>query len=174
MIKQFQNSFSTKYRERTKKLLLIIRHYFFPEYNKFVAQFVKNCHIYFKFKTFTKVYNGFLKPLLVPEQKWIYFMNFVLNLPKMNDFNALLIMADCFLKQKHKIFTTSKSTFWTHQNYVYRFHRIFDTINSDGNTQFVNEFWIFFFSIKNQQRLLIVYYFEIDGQTKNAKKIIKQ
>lgn len=128
---------------------------FYPECDKLVIHFVKNCHIHFKFKTYTKLYNGFLKDCRCSSRKKIL-IKFVSSLFKINDFDAILIMSIVFPNKNNNLFQ--------HQNwpYAYRIHGILDSIIFDKNTQFVNEFQKKKFRLKINKRLQIIYHAKIN------------
>ena len=99
LIKQNHNLFSTGHENQTKVFTLLTKIFFFSNCVKFVKQYVRNCHICAKFKISNEKYNKLLKLMPVSNQKWKKFsINFVTRLPRIGNYNAMMIMMNRFIK----------------------------------------------------------------------------
>ena len=89
---------------------------------------------------------GLLHSLLIPDRPWQSIgMDFMGPLPKLNNFNYLLVMIDQLMSQVHLVPTmmmvTTRSVAWLILKEVMRLHGIPESIVSDRDTKFTSIFW---------------------------------
>ena len=85
-------------------LNMLRRHYYWPAMREEVEQYLRNCHVCKQAKAFRDAYNGLFQPLPVPERPWVDLtMDFVVGLPKSQGYDAILIVVDWLLKERHYI-----------------------------------------------------------------------
>src|SRR5438874_379030 len=89
---------------RAKILKLLARTYFWPKMRREVDYFIRNCHTCQRLRTPRHAPFGILKPLAVPEGAWKdVSMDFMVGLPWLNGFNAILTMTCRLTKMRHLI-----------------------------------------------------------------------
>lgn len=165
---------------RTKTLELIRRSYFWPQMRKFIARYVRNCHICAKSKSRRYAKFGVLHSLPVPNQRWKDIsMDFVTGLPSSDGKDAILVVVDRLTKMRHFIATTVEASaevvadlYVTH---IYRLHGFPDTVVSDRGPQFAALFWKTLCLRLGTSRLLsTAFHPETDGQTEISNAAMEQ
>ena len=125
----------------TVKLLeIIVQTYWWPNWTKHVSQYLQNCPDCHRAKPSWLHYQGALKPLPVPECRWVDIsMNFVKGLSSSPNENGILcitiiVIVDRLSKQAHAIpwsETTTKDTAMAFYYWVFPQHELPFSIISD-------------------------------------------
>ena len=141
-----------------------------------IKQFIRNCYIYRRKKNFRNKYFETFRFLFVFEIRWSNIsIDFVIKLSKNKNlwkikYENMMIIVNKLSKQTHVKFINKLIFERITQIFYYIFwkiHNLFESCVFDKNIQFVNHFWKRLIErLKTRIRLLIVYYFEIDDQTK--------
>ena len=130
-------------------LELIARTYWWPNWTKHASQYLRNCPECRRAKPSRQRYQGALKPLPVPERRWVDIsMDFVEGLPPSPNENGalcttMIVVVDRLSKQAHAIpwpKTAAKDTAMAFYYQVFPHHGLPFTIISDRGTQFVSYF----------------------------------
>jgi hypothetical protein len=159
------------------------RWYFWPRITTDVAQYVRNCLICKRSKSYRDGKHGLLHPLPIPERYWSSIsMDFITHLPPCRHngqvYTNILVIVDRLTKKKKLIPMVSLSVDALIQafiEYVWREEGYPDEIISDRQSQFVSHFWR-----RLCQRLAVhpkfssAYHPQTDGQTENANAYLKQ
>lgn len=165
---------------RNKLYELLSRDYFWPSLRKAVKQYVANCHSCLRAKTSRKRYQGHLKPLPLPIQRWRDIsMDFIGPLPESNGHNAILVVICRLSKERHFI---PACTNWTAKDLadafvrnVWKLHGFPDTIVSDRGSTFISEFWRCVCTrIGTTVTLSTAFHPETDGQTEITNAYLEQ
>ena len=94
-------------------------------------------------------YNGFFQPFSIPQKPWVDLtMDFVVGLPKSQDYDTILMVVDCFLKEKHYIpctkdnnNTNAKATANLFFCHVWCHHGLPISLIFDRGPQFASKMW---------------------------------
>ena len=125
------------------------------------------------------MYNGFLKPLPIPDRRWKdILINFVVDLPISKGCTNIIVVIDQLSKIRHLIacpdilIPTVAQLFL---DYVWKLHRLPKTIISNRGRQFVSMFQKELTTQLYIKALLsTAYHPEMDGQMERANAIIEQ
>ncbi len=72
---------------------------------KMMNQYIQNCYICQRLKTFKDKSNNLLQSLSISEQRWQdIIINFIINLFDSSEYNAILMIIYRLLKERHYIF----------------------------------------------------------------------
>ena len=104
VIKEVHNQPAVGHPGAERTLNMIRRFYYWPAMREDIEQYLRNCHVCKRAKASRDAYNGLLQPLPVPERPWVDLtMDFVVGLPKSQGYDAILMVVDRLLKEKHYI-----------------------------------------------------------------------
>ena len=104
MIKEIHDQLAVGHLETEQTLNMIRQHYYWLGMCGEVEQYLRNCHVCKRAKASRDAYNSFFQPLPVPERPWVDLtIDFVVGLPKSQDYDAILIVVDQLSKEKHYI-----------------------------------------------------------------------
>jgi hypothetical protein len=120
--------------------------YYWPNLKDDVKEYVKTCLIYQQNQTFNKKQVGLLQPLPITKGLWeCVSMDFMVSLPPLRGFDAIMVVVDRFSKMAHfipiKESATAQETkrlFFTH---VFKHHGFPKDIVSDQDPKFTSKFW---------------------------------
>ena len=166
---------------RNKMYELIHRTYFWPQLSYDVKQFTRNCHSCMRNKTSRLRYQGILKPLPIPLQRWrdlsVDFVGPVQQTAR--GFDMIMVVVDRLSKDRH--YTPTVSTMGAYElamlfvRDVWKLHGLPDSIVSDRGSLFVSEFWkAVCCRLQIKLDLSTAYHYETDGQTENANSFMSQ
>lgn len=166
---------------RNKLYELISRSYWWPKLSSETKQFTRNCHGCLRNKTSRLRYQGTLKPLPIPLQRWrdlsVDFIGPIQ--PTARGFNAIMVVVDRLSKDRH--FTPCRTDMKAHDlamlfvRDVWKLHGLPDSIVSDRGPLFVSEFWkATCHRLQINISLSTAYHPETDGQTENANSFLEQ
>jgi len=133
-----------------------------------IQRYVSSCYTYRQAKALYKTYNGFLKPLPVPDRRWKdILINFVIDLPKSKGCINIMVVIDQLFKIRHLIACPNILAPTVAQlflDYVWKLYRLLKTIVSNRGRQFVLVFWKELTTQLYIKALLsMAYYPEMDG-----------
>ena len=165
---------------RWKTLELVSRNYWWPNMSRYIGQYVKTCDLCMRTKVQRRLPVGELQPLPIPETRWSTIsVDFIVELPKSNGYDAIMVAVDSVSKMVHFIpMTTTVSALGSARLYlrnVWKLHGLPDRVVSDRGPQFVAEF------TKELYRLLGIelatstaYHPQTDGQTERVNQELEQ
>ncbi|PRP72887.1 hypothetical protein PROFUN_16906, partial [Planoprotostelium fungivorum] len=133
------------------------RDYWWPKMYHTIESYVKSCDTCQRAKHSRKKQSGLLQPLEVPSDRWTSVtIDFMVELPECQGFNAIMVVVDRFTKMSHfipcKNTITSEEAAWLYIDRVFRLHGIPEKIVSDRGTQFTAEFWTSFWKQMGKMR----------------------
>jgi hypothetical protein len=83
---------------------LVSRDYWWLQLWKFVKEFVGSCDVCVHAKNPRHRPHGLLQPLPIPTSPWsLISMDFIMDLPRFNSFDSILVVVDHFMKMIHLI-----------------------------------------------------------------------
>lgn len=120
--------------------------FYWPGLRMQVKELVKTCHICQISKHEHVRQPGFLQPLPVPDQAWVYItMNFITKLPSSQGKDTIWVIVDMFTKYAHFIALspplTSSGLAQIFIDVIYRLHGLPTYIVSDRDPLFTSHFW---------------------------------
>ncbi len=125
---------------------------------------------------------GQLNPLPVPEARWQHItMDFILNLPECETYNAIWVIVDRLTKRAHfiplhmgKKESNARMCSRIFQREYQRLHGIPETIISDRDTRFTSEFWKELMILQGSiHKLSSAFKPSTDGQTERTNRFIE-
>ena len=183
LVKRIHNQPSSGHPGIRRTLGLVERYYYWPTVRSDVKQYIRNCHTCRRTKAPRDKYNGFLRPLPVPEQRWKDIgIDFIVGLPECEGKNAILTVIDRLSKDRKYIPVrcgeegcSAEETAKLLKDHVWSFHGLPSSITSDRAKAFISAVW------KALCRRLGIdsnpsssYHPETDGQTERANQDCKQ
>ncbi|KAL0554684.1 hypothetical protein IC582_008611 [Cucumis melo] len=145
-----------------------------------VMQYTKTCLICQQDKVEKVKVAGLLDPLPVPTRPWeSVSMNFITYLPKVGDFEAILVIIDRFSKYATFIPTTRQcSAEMTAQlffKHVVKLWGVSTSIVSDRDGRFIGSFWTELFSfLRTSLNISSSYHPQTDGQTERFNCMLEE
>ncbi|PRP76671.1 retrotransposable element protein, partial [Planoprotostelium fungivorum] len=118
---------------KTKEL--VRRDYWWPKMYHTIESYVKSCDTCQRAKHSRKKQSGLLQPLEVPSDRWTSVtIDFMVELPECQGFNAIMVVVDRFTKMSHfipcKNTITSEEAAWLYIDRVFRLHGIPEKIRA--------------------------------------------
>src|SRR6202020_2619464 len=109
ILELYHDSSITGHPGQAKTLELVSRGYYWPSLKAYINKYVSTCDTCQKNKQRHSRLQGTLKPLPVPQGPWqSIFMDFIVELPKSNGYDTVLVVVDRLTKMAHFIPTTTK------------------------------------------------------------------
>ena len=147
---------------------------------RFVNQYVRNCHICTRTKTPRHAKFEVLRPLPVPQHCWKdMILNFVISLPLINGYDSVCVSVNQLIKEQHltacHFIITSEGLADLFICDIFRLYELSDSVTSDQGPQFIGAAWKQVcrkLGIKAQ--LSTAFHPEKDGQTEKINGIMKQ
>ncbi len=126
--------------------------YWLQQLWKFVKEFMGSCDVYVHAKNPHHHLHGFLQPLPIPTSPWsLISMDFIMDLPRSNSFESILVVVDRFMKIVHFIprnkSIVGEKTTKLFLDHVFRYHGLLEDIISDHRPQFASKFWKWLFEL---------------------------
>ena len=185
ILRAFHDAPSSGHPGISKTYELVARNFCWPQMQKTIKRYIRNCRTCHVSKSTHHPYSGLLASLPAPYKPWRDIaMDFVVELPSSKSscdgqsYKNILTVTDRFTKEKHLIPVLSmKAEYIAHiyVKYVYSRHGPIGTIVSDRGSQWVSAFWKRFCAIlKSEQKLSTAYHPETDGQSENTNKSMEQ
>jgi hypothetical protein len=159
---------------------LLSRDYWWRSLHYDVKMFVRACSNCSRNNTSRLRYQGALKPLPLPIQRWRDIsVDFVGPLPEIDGYNCIMVVVDRLSKERHYIpchtTLTAADLAKIFVREVWRLHGLPDSIVSDRGPQFIAEFWkAVCYRLQITASLSTAYHPETDGQTENANAFMEQ
>ena len=175
VIRDVHDQIATEYPGYQKTVSLITRNYYWLRLKKMVQRFIQNCHSCKRAKTPRDRYNSLLKPLPIPSRLWTdVTLDFVISLVVSNGYNAILIVVDRLIKERHYIpyttnenGTTIEATAQLLLQNVWKLYGLLLSLTSDRGPQFISGVWKNLCKILNISiNLTISFYLETDRESK--------
>ncbi len=102
LIHEMHDQLSIDHFDILRMMKIIKRNYYWLFMQKTVNQYIWNCYVYQRSKTFKDKSNNLLQSLLIFKQWWQNIvMNFIINLFDSYDYNAILTVICRLLKERH-------------------------------------------------------------------------
>jgi hypothetical protein len=159
---------------------LVKRKYWWPKMIDSIKSYVSTCDVCNRAKSNCHKPYGLLQPLPVPDRPWSSTsLDFITDLPLVDDFDSVLVVVDRFSKMAHFIpcakTITGAQTAKLFLDQVVRLHGLPDNIVSDRGPQFVSKFWARILQIlKIERSLSSAYHPQTDGQTERVNQVLEQ
>ncbi|GKC84985.1 retrotransposon-related protein [Tanacetum coccineum] len=159
----------------TKKLNVVL---YWKGLKRMVRKFFKECDTCQRQKPDLSAYLGLLQPLPIPERIWTQVtMDFIEKLPNSQGKTGIMVVVDRLSKYAH--FMPLAHPFSASQiaqvflDRVYKLHGLPESIVSDRDKVFLNNFWKSFFSTLNVKlKLSTAYHPQFDGQTEVVNRCL--
>ena len=147
VIKEIHNQPAVDHSGVEQTLNMICQYYYWPAMHAEVEQYLRNCHVCKQAKASQDAYNGFFQPLSVLEKPWVDLtMDFVVGLLKNQGYDAILMVVDQLLIERHYILCTEKddgtnaeATAAMFLRHVWCYHSLPITLTSDQRPQFASK-----------------------------------
>jgi transposase InsO family protein len=157
-----------------KTLELVSREYYWPRIRAFVNDYVRTCNTCARNKIPRHAPYGHLHPLPIPSGPWkSVSMDFIVELPKSEGYDAIYICVDRLTKMPHFIPTnttvTAEQTAQLFYRHIWKHHGLPANIVSDRGTQFVAKFTQHLLErLDIQGNRSTAYHPQSDGQTEQV------
>jgi hypothetical protein len=146
----------------------------------YINEYVRSCDICARNKSPCHKRHGVLHPLPIPPASWsLVSMDFIVELPESNGFNAIFVCVDRFTKMAHFCPTTTNVTSEVaadlYLRHVFKHHGLPTDIVSDRGTQFVSRFSKRLYELcKIKHNKSTAYHPQSDGQTERVNQVLEQ
>jgi hypothetical protein len=183
IIRKIHDQFASKHSDIRRTCKYFYKWYYWSQAKQSMKKYIRNCHICKRFKTTRDKYSELLNSLSISNRSWMnIIMNFVIELSKSKDFNAILMIINRLTKMHHYIFcvaekdeTTVEKTARLLINYVWKLHELSSIIISNRESQFTFSIWKIICQIlKINVKLFIVFHSEIDDQSEIVNQEMKR
>ncbi len=170
LIQYTHDSTMTEHSKRNVTDALLSQQFFWLKMLQNVCTFCWNCNKCHINNSWKDRWQGFLKPLPVLKRIWQkIFIDFVVDLSSSEDCTNLLIITDCLSKRIILKLCKNMTAEWVTQTFIQCFYwayKLFITIVSDWETQFVSSLWKRICQLlKIVWRMFMTYHSETDEVT---------
>ena len=152
ILQAFHDSWTAEHLRWDKTLTFLCQWFYWSDMMSFITQYVKSCDLCKRIKSVRHRLYEELHPLPAPESPWTHItINFITDLLKSTNlidrqqYDAVLVIVDCFSKMMHYILMNkdlnSMQFTWLLLHEVICLHHVFIIIISDWDTLFRSEFW---------------------------------
>ncbi|KAJ9519051.1 hypothetical protein QJQ45_003519 [Haematococcus lacustris] len=165
---------------RAKTLERLQRHFYWPQMEQTVREYVRTCDQCQRNKATNQVPPGLLQPLPIPNRNWQHVsMDFIGPLPPTSHgYDMVVTVVDKLSKMLHLIPTTATATapdiaklFFDH---VFKHHGLPEAIISDRDPKFTSDFWTSLFHLTGTRLLMSsAYHPQTDGQSERANRTVE-
>jgi hypothetical protein len=165
---------------KNKLYELLSRDYYWPQLHKDCEQFCRNCHTCIRNNTSRLRYQGSLKPLPLPAQRWRDIsVDFVGPCVLSNGFDCIMVVVDRLTKERHLIpCNTTMQALDLAKLFlrnVWKLHGLPDSIVSDRGSLFVATLWnAICYRLRIKANLSTAFHPESDGQTEISNAFMEQ
>ena len=145
IVKTYHDSLPAGHPGRWKTYELVSRNYWWPGMSSFVEKYVSGCDTCVRTKNSNRKPMGLLKPNEAPRGPWQSITcDFITQLPKSDEYDAIFVVVDRLTKQAHFVPTTSDVNAATTADmfidHVWKLHGTPRQVISDRGSQFVSQF----------------------------------
>ncbi|KJZ68287.1 hypothetical protein HIM_12322 [Hirsutella minnesotensis 3608] len=176
LIQQTHDSHITGHPGRDVTLSILQRSYFWPQQYLMVRQFVRNCNVCSRSKSWRHSPQGLLRPLPIPDRFHSELsVDFMVDLPANGkDPRFLMVICDRLLGSCTLEAMDSMEAEACAERFVqchYRFHGFPKTMTSDRGSNWVSKFWQRLCElVRTEQRLSTAYHPQTDGATERMNQ----
>jgi hypothetical protein len=180
VLQQYHDSPVAGHLGQAKTLELVSRDFHWSRMGPYINEYVRSCDICARNKTPRHKRHGVLHPLPIPPASWSSVsMDFIVELPESNGFNAIFVCVDRFTKMAHFCPTTTNVTSEVaadlYLRHVFKHHGLPTDIVSDRGTQFVSRFSKRLYELcKIKHNKSTAYHPQSDGQTERVNQVLEQ
>ena len=140
---------------------------------------MQECQTCIQKKVFHRQKQEILQSMLISMWQWYNIsINFVIDLSNSNKYMNIMIVIDKFMKLWYLIafkFLDVNTIVDVFIKNVFKLHKLFDTIISDHDSQFVSIFWKMLYTrLKIKAQFSITHHSEMNDQIENVNSIMKQ
>ena len=163
-----------------KTYQLIRKDFHWTKMREEIDKYVKGCIICQRSKVPRQKPNGLLQPLPVPSRPFgTVTMDFIVALPTVKQYNAVLVFVDRFTKFAIFVPTTDKATAVDvaeiYLSHLFSRFGLSDIFISDRGPQFDSKFWYSICSsLGIDRRLSTAYHPQTDGQSERVNQVLEQ
>ena len=145
LVQQIHNSVLNEHSERDMTAALMTWHFFWSKYAQWIRQFCRNCQQCDINSIWHDWRKKLLKSLLMSDHMWQeIFMNFIIKLSLSESCINIMMMTDRLSKNVIFILTKNieiETIAWVFITWVYQFHRLFNAMITNRDTQFTDYLW---------------------------------
>ena len=146
LCKEHYDTSVAEYPEKTKTYELLIHNYYWPNMQRFVNQYVQNCHICTCTKTPRHAKFEVLWPLSVPQHRWKDMtIDFIVSLSLVDGYDSVCVSVNRLTKKQHltacHFIITSEGLVNLFIRDIFRLHGLPDSVTSDRRPQFIGAAW---------------------------------
>jgi hypothetical protein len=183
IIREIHDQFASEHSNIRRTCKYLHKWYYWSQAKQSMKRYIRNCHICKRFKTTRDKYSKLLNSLSISNRSWMnIIMNFVTELFKSKNFNAILMIVDRLTKMHHYIScvaekdeTTAEKTTRLLINYVWKLHELSSIIISNRESQFKFSIWKIVCQIlKINVKLFTVFHSKIDDQSEIVNQEMKR
>jgi hypothetical protein len=180
VLQQYHDSPVAGHLGQAKTLELVSREFHWSRMGPYINEYVRSCDICARNKSPRHKRHGVLHPLPIPPASWSSVsMDFIVELPESNGFNAIFVCVDRFTKMAHFCPTTTNVTSEVaadlYLRHVFKHHGLPTDIVSDRGTQFVSRFSKRLYELcKIKHNKSTAYHPQSDGQTERVNQVLEQ
>jgi transposase InsO family protein len=180
IVSQHHDSRIAGHAGRWKTLELVSRNYWWPQMSRFIGQYVSTCDLCQRTKTQHRPPVGKLHPLETPSERWeTISVDFVVELPQSNGYDAVMVVVDCLGKRAHFVpantTITAEETARLFLREVWKHHGTPRRVISDRGPQFVAEFTTELYRLLGiKVASSTAYHPQTDGQTERVNQEMEQ
>lgn len=163
-----------------KTIKSIQRNYMWPNIKKDTKAYIEGCEVCCKTKPRRARPEGLLNPLSIPEGPWkSVSLDYIVELPKSDGYNAILVMVDRFTKMAYFAPTTTNCTASETAkllfDHVMTKHSVPKELVTDRGPQFTSSYWAQVTQDLGIQKCTSTsYHPQTDSQTKRFNQILEQ
>src|SRR5271169_1287906 len=147
---------------------------------QFIKEYINTCDTCSRNKSPRQKPHGKLHPLSIPPAPWSSVsMDFIVELPLSDEYNAIYVCVDRLTKMAHFCPTTTEArseiTAQLYLRHIFKHHGLPDDIVSDRGTQFISKFTtklLELLDIKGNKST--AYHPQSDGQTERVNQVLEQ
>jgi hypothetical protein len=154
--------------------------YSWPGMSRSIGLFCRSCHECQLVKHSNTQPSGLLSPMPVPKRPWdAVGMDFIVQLPNSNGYDAIITFTCLFSKQVHLVPTitkiTAKQCAKLYLSAVHKLHGISKVFVCDRDSKFTSEFWgAFTVLMGTKLNMSTAYHAQTDGQAERTNQTVEQ
>jgi hypothetical protein len=180
IIKAHHDTSTAGHLGQDKTLELLTRNYYWPRLRQFVNEYVRTCDTCARNKTPRRQPHGQLHPLPIPTGPWMSVsMDYIVELPRSNGYNTILLCVDRLTKMAHFCPTTTNVTAEEsaklYIKHVFKYHGLPNDIITDRGPQFTSAFTTKLLKLCDiHGNKSTAFHPQSDGQTERVNQTLEQ